>query len=41
MPAIVNFPDFLKVGIMAFLFIVLFTAFLKKAGMPQFTISGV
>lgn len=40
MPPIVNLSDFIKVGLMAFVFVKLFDAFLRKAGANQYTISG-
>lgn len=36
MPAIVNVPDFLKIGLMAVLFIWLFNKAMGKLDLPQF-----
>lgn len=40
MPAIVNIPDFLKVGIMAFVAIAVTNKFLRAAGAAQYTTTG-
>jgi hypothetical protein len=40
MPPIVNIKDFFVVGVMAFTFILIFSAALRKAGMSNFTITG-
>lgn len=40
MPAYVNPVDFLKIGIMAFIFVWGFNAALRKGGMNSFTTSG-
>lgn len=40
MPAIVNIPDFLKVGIMAFVAIAITNRFLRSAGAAQYTTGG-